>query len=425
MNEENFWGDFSTDDDYIHNITKDQLDSLVRKSRYEIEIREQHQQYENKYEDLEVKLKKKFMKIDSETIQMEEEISDLMKTFHRNQNYEVEVFSYGTFLNEGMKQLCTDIVRLTQTCTSEFEKDDLLYIVDLFSGGSNVGERRIEMMMPSYDELLENTSKKVKILNRQTLKQRTDGPNLLTPKSSHRSIKSLTNEIKSLAKDTAALGDTKKELAETQKELTKKQGILDDLQEFLRKNNDSPIVVNSPHNSPALSPRSPSARSRGKSGSELDSSTSFQDYLNDIEFTDEHRETLKGMLKEFKDLEKENKELEEKNKEAEVEMEKASSENNEYENRVKRITDSMGPLKDKYYLMKNAYISVESLKAMIEEYMSGRLTTNTKNNVLLENRIQTFQTKLNQLKSQDEELSKQIQTIQDEIDSIKSEIGEE
>ena len=421
MNGENFWGEFPSDEEYIHNISKDQLDNLVRKSRYEIEIREQHQEYEHKYEELEVKLKKKFLKIDTETIQMEEEISDLMKTFQRNQNYEVEVFSYGTFMNEGMKQLCTDIVRLTQNCTSEFEKDDLLYIVDLFSGGSNVAERRIEMMMPSYDELLENTSKKVKSLTRQTLKPRSDDPNLITPKSSHRSIKSLTNEIKSLAKDTAGLGDTKKELEATEKELAEKQELYDDIQEYLRKNNDSPIVINSPHSSPGLSPRSPSAR---KSGSELDSSTSFHDYLNDIEFTDEHRQILKDMLKEFKDFEKENKELEQKNKEAEVEMEKASAENNEYENRVKRITESMGPLKEKYYLMKNAYISVESLKAMIEEYMSGRLTTNSKNNVLLKNRIQTFQTKLNQLKSQDDDLAKQMQEMQNEIDSIKAEIGE-
>ena len=145
-----------------------------------------------------------------------------------------------------------------------------------------------------------------------------------------------------------------------------------------------------------------------------------QDSFNDVDFTEEHKKEIDAINEEINKLVKKNNALEEESKKAQEIMEKASAETEDQENRAKRISDSMGPLKDKYYMMKNAYVSIESLKNMVEEYISGRLQSRTNRkgeNPFVRERIKTLQELLTGYQADELELD-------NEISKIKKELGE-
>lgn len=383
------WKELEKHPELISEMDDETVDMLLRKSRYEIELRESYSENSKKLEEAEETLRPLFQKIDSNTIKMEEEIYDLSKTFQKNQNYDVEVFSYGLFTNEGLKQLCTDLVNLTNALTSEFDKDDCLYIADLFSGGSNVAERRINKLLHYYNELLENTSKKVKSLSRKTLQHRSEP----MPSTTYRSIRSLKNEIKSIKHESEKLGSISEQYKQLQQEYEKLQDQHDELEDFLNQNIDSPIVIRSPRGGSSrefdLSPSSPK-----------DSDGDLNFNFTESDFTQEHVDKLYEIKGEIQEMKEENREIQRQVGEAQSEMEQAAKEIEDYDTRIKRISESMGPLKDKYYLMKNAYISLDSFEDMVKNYFEQKKKATNMTNEheeFINKRVSDLKDKLNSL----------------------------
>ncbi|EAX99188.1 hypothetical protein TVAG_092440 [Trichomonas vaginalis G3] len=390
------WSEINKNTKLISMMDDETLNMMIRKSRFEIETRESFQDAKKNYEEIEEKLKPLFEKVDSKTIEIEEQIYDLSKTFQRNQNYEVDVFSYGYFPSETLKQIFMDAVNLTNTLTSEFDKDDCIYVADLFSGGSNAAERRINKLLPFYNELLENTNKKVKALTRKTLQQRKEKPDTHISSSKYRSIQSLKSEINSIKKESEKLGSISAEYKALEEDFDRLQEEREDLEYFLNQNIDSPIVIRSPRGGSSrefdLSPTSP-----------RDGDTDLNFTFSEADFTPEHVKELKALKSQIQQIKDNNKEIQQNVQEAQSEMEKAAKEIEDYDSRIKRISSTMGPLKDKYYLMKNAYISLDSFEEMVKNYFEQKKqATNITNEhtEFMNKRVSDLQAKLDDITNQ-------------------------
>lgn len=360
-------------------IAKTELRNLLIQSREDVEKLKKLSNLQRDYNEIKRKLDLKLYDIEKEIVITDEKLYNLSTSFQINQNYEKDIKSFGSFTDNSYNSYCYDLISLMNSSLSEFERDEYLFCADLFSGGANSHGRRCKVLIPAMKEYINNLTSIYERLNmtrdKLVASKKTEEYNKLK-----QDIQDITLEINNLQEKNLEYISLKQKL----NTLEKKESAVG--KEVSSLNNNT-FVINGPPTS----------------------TMNLSDSEMAICLTPEHQKVIDDLIAKQKALETETNELKKRADDVQSNMESICQINEETEARVKRLKETLGPLKDKYFLVKNSYISLDTLKHLIN-LSSGKAASSDISD----------DSELQKLIQEEADLDKQIEKLTNEINVMES-----